>query len=137
MPSSNIIPENVAILATTFMLLHEEGGAVAMSSTNFHPCGTVACHAGWFAIARNIRDNGTYYGFTHSADDMAEFLGFECRQSLKDFLKTHRTLWGNDRPAAMFSKPDAFGKSYYEKLTLLDIGEHWAKVYDRLIEAGY
>jgi len=134
MPSSNIIPENVAILATTFMLLHEEGGEVNMAEDKFNPCGTVACHAGWFAIARNLKSHrycdrrGARYDFVDSAVDMARFLGFMDEEELGDFFEVNHSLWGNDGASHMFASAKAFGKSREQKLTLLDIGEHGEKV---------
>lgn len=135
--------ENVGVLATTFLLLAEvKKGAVDMSESDFNVCGTIACHAGWFAISRgkNKEDNEykPYYGFKDSANDMAKFLGFEHKGDLELYFKENPELWGNLYGYTMFYSASAFSKDYSRALytrepTLREIGNHWAQVYNNLI----
>lgn len=148
--------ENIAVLATTFMLLHEEGGhdsRVNMYDATWYLCGTVACHAGWFAVARGIRQRADHlwkdgsarggYDFFASAEDMATFLGFkgagqlalvplDCAHTMIGFFSAHPGVWGNSWGNQMFASRRAFGVFNDGLLTLGRIGEHWAGVYDRL-----
>lgn len=127
--------ENIRILADTFLLLHEDGGKVYMRQTYFHPCGTVACHAGWFAVARGKKlDYGKSYTYMSSADEMAKFLGLKSFDNLPEWAHKNPKIWGNHRGEFMFSRPIAFGKRENQELTLKDIGIHWHKIADRLEE---
>lgn len=141
----DIKTENIAILASTFLLLHKQnktGAEVNMRCVDFHPCGTVACHAGWFAIAKGKRRIGVYeetrkiqaYGYTDAAREMAKFIGFESEDAMCAFFGKHPKLWGNNYGNVMFLDPDAFNP-YEDKVTLKMIGKHWGKVHDRILKA--
>jgi len=109
----------------------------------FVPVVTLCCQAGVVGVAMNRKSVhqpvGDRYDFLARAHDMASFLGFDGRGKLEGFFKLNPQLWGNHQADLMFnaSGTHAFGKGYFETLTLLDKAEHWAKFYDRLIEAGY
>lgn len=132
--------ENARILGMTFLGLWEDrppNCRVDMVTTSFSVCGTVACHAGWFAVARglsrkNLRFfNDEPYEFADSADEMAQFLGFVGRYSLREWAARCPQLWGNTHGEAMFYVYSAFGVPE-SKLTLKTIGIHWLEVADRV-----
>lgn len=64
-------------LGTLFLFMHESapGAEVDMLKYTFHQCGTIACHAGWFAVAMG-KNQTWYYNYESAADEMAQFLGF-------------------------------------------------------------
>lgn len=134
-------PDKIDILAETFLNLHEsvpKATKVEMGEPNFQKCRTIACHAGWFGLARSKFSNG--YSYEDSADDMAKFLGIVNRFELKDWAENNPDLWGNHDGDGMFCSAHAFGKGLayyksvwkYKPLTLKHIGNHWAKVADRI-----
>lgn len=125
-------PEKMRVIGMTFLFLHEDmpEGEVNMMRTKFHPCGTVACHAGWFALARGLKST-CEYGYSDSASDMAKYLGFEDRASLEKYFFEDEALWGNPDADGMFCFWAAFGGSRAE-LTLETIGLHWLQVADRV-----
>jgi len=114
-----------------FLNLHESGNAkVDMREVDFQACGTVACHAGWYAISRGLSWCVDCH-FAHAADGMAKELGFEGRKSLEHYFEESPELWGNNLAEGMFCLDEAFGNRKDEPLTLEDIGLHWLKVADR------
>lgn len=124
-------PENCRILADTFLLIHlqQPEARVEMMEPEFNVCGTVACHAGWFAVARELNWESSGYGFAHSARDMAKFLGLDSKLSLENWANDNPKLWGNVSGVFMFVGENAFGK---DGVTLLDISNHWREVADRI-----
>jgi len=133
--------ERARDLGNTFLLLHEasEGTEVHMMSVNsgykYDPdkinnlCGTVACHAGWFHFSH--KDVYTYTDYTESAQEMAEYLGFEKRRLIRDYMKSNSSLWGNEKGEFMFSSSKAFGLPKSTPVSLETIGTHWLGVADR------
>ena len=139
---------NAHILADTFQMLSLDRQNVCdMGNTKFNACGTVACHAGWFAVANNksrafrvTAPDGKYYGFNDAADEMARFLGFQGQICLLDWASGNPELWGNKNGGVMFSSDSAFGKSTSKNvISLKEISNHWRKVAERLekIERQY
>lgn len=124
--------ENIRVLADTFLLLSESDpeAKVNMKDAEFHPCGTTACHAGWFAVSQG-KESAYNYGFMDAAKEMARFLGFNGHHELTDWVEDNRKLWGNRYGARMFGGREAFGLEDREP-TLKEIGEHWLAVADRI-----
>lgn len=139
--------EKAKLLGMLFLNMYEAEpeAEVDMMESDFYSCTTIACHAGWFAIAREkerVFDDlkNTYtYDFDHSADEMARFLGFSDSLALKNWTVDNPKLWGNGFGRDMFCSWDAFGGRNYE-MTLKTIGLHWLKVagraekHDHLVE---
>ncbi|HVW99020.1 MAG TPA: hypothetical protein VHA52_01050 [Candidatus Babeliaceae bacterium] len=124
--------KRIRILADTFLFLHEAQpeAEVDMVHVDFNVCGTVACHAGWFAIAQG-KDRTRDYDFLSAADEMAQLLGFDSGYDLCKWASDNQEIWGNKHGALMFNHHLAFVDSP-EKLNLKAIGEHWHGVADRL-----
>ena len=142
--------ENMRILGMTFLNLAESEPAeckVDMSEVYAEPvCETVACHAGWWAVAitkgtkfdRSLCYNymgPIRFGFSYkyAAASMAQFLGFNDMDSLQNWARDNSNLWGNVHGCYMFLNPKAF-KCTPETITLKKIGLHWLKVADRCEE---
>lgn len=130
-------PERCRDLGMTFLFLAESSpkAKVHMIDGSFHPCGTSACHAGWFAIARGLKRTfgSKKYNFLSSATDMANFLGFKDWDFLRCWADDFPNLWGNGNGSSMFCDSDAFN-CRNEEPTLEEIGIHWLNVAD-MIEA--
>jgi len=126
--------EKMRELGKLFIKLHidKPEARVNMVETNFNVCGTVACHAGWYAVANGISiDYDKDYDFESSANEMAEFLGFSDQTSLAVWAGDKSIIWGNNSGSEMFYGAEAFGENE-SKLTLNVIGKHWLGVADRL-----
>ena len=124
-------PEKMRVLGMTFLFLHEDmpKGKVDMGEMEFNQCGTSACHAGWFAIARGLTE--TYdYTYYSSANEMAEYLGFDSAYSIGIYFNLYSDLWGNTDATKMFCSRRAFVAKGI--LTLETIGLHWLQVADRV-----
>lgn len=128
--------ENARVLGMTFLLLHKESrdNIVHMGESEFNVCGTMACHAGWFAVARGM-SRLSYgvgaYDYNSSANDMAKFLGFKGAEDLESWAVENTDMWGNHSGSYMFCDGAAFGSST-DRITLDRIGKHWLEVADRL-----
>lgn len=118
-------------LADLFYLLavSNKSAKVDMAEFTFHPCDTIACHAGWFAVSQN-KNWSCVFGYQDSANEMANFLGFSHRDQLALWADINEEFWGNRFGSDMFCSRRAFGKS--ENVTLMDISRHWRKVAERL-----
>ncbi len=132
-------PEKCRQLGQIFLDLHikKPEAEVDMLETKFNQCGTVACHAGWYAVARGL--NLTVdYNFQSSSDDMAKYLGLEGGYELRQWANANNKLWGNRDGYFLFSSSDAFGVDSlsYKPLTLDKIGNHWLAVADRIESYG-
>jgi len=134
------LAERMNILGMTFLSLVEEGSIetnVNMMKESYEPCGTSACHAGWFGVACvNDSDPATClrYGQGHffgMANQMADYLGLRSRHILEAWARTNPKLWGNNNADGMFNSPAAFGL-YDRNVTLEDIGLHWLQVAARV-----
>ncbi len=122
--------EKARHVGMTFLLLaaSRPKAEVDMAEGRFEVCGTVACHAGWFAVANGeSRANG--WSFCSAADYMARELGFADQYDLETWA-TDKSLWGNNKGAYMFIDKMAFDVK--DRLTLKRIGRHWLKVADRV-----
>lgn len=132
--------ERMRQLGMGFLFLHEENPdkRVNMAYAEWHVCGTVACHAGYFADLRGVSIitdmfSDSYYDFIASANDMAQFLGFYDKGRLKDWANDYPHLWGNVWGFDMFCTWNAFG--FDNARTLKTIGKHWLAVAERYAEA--
>lgn len=125
-------PSKVRELANIFLTLANErpDAEVDMGEYKFNSCCTIACHAGWFGIAMG-KECGYDYGFSNSAEEMANFLGFDNRWRLEIWARDNPKLWGNRYGLDMFSDREAFGLKDREP-TLKEIGKHWHKVANRI-----
>lgn len=98
-----------------------------------YECGSVHCHAGWYAIAAcDLSQPLTFY---NGANQMAKDLGFEDYTELLSWANKHKKVWGNDNGTDMFGKRHAFyepEKRPNGANTLQDIVDHWTEVYYRL-----
>lgn len=123
-------------------------------------CGTVACHAGWYAFCRasdaDVRWNDCNgdeekmlfwekpmpdsYGLLHSQNVswldgslmLAKDLGFLDRNDLCLWAQENLKIWGNEHGYSMFTSPLAFGVECHLNLTLQHVADHWHGVADRL-----
>lgn len=97
-----------------------------------HPCGTVHCHGGWYAVATcNLRQSLDY----ESGIRIMKFdLGFDSECLLNKWADDNPDLWGNIYGACMFSARKAFISPTrpYGAKNLQDIIDHWTEVRDRL-----
>lgn len=100
-----------------------------------YECGSVHCHAGWYAIAAcDLTQPLTFY---NGACQMAKDLGFEDYTGLLNWARQHNKVWGNYNGERMFTSEDAFfngDKRPKGAKTLQDIIDHWTEVYYRLKE---
>lgn len=132
-------PDKAEELGKMFLDLEKSnpgGLEVSMGCTAFnHECGTVACHAGWFAVIQGksrMKWQGQNYSYRDAANEMAEFLGFKYHINLERWARNNPLLWGNEYGDEMFCDNAAFGKKIHQTLTLTDIGNRWLKVADRI-----
>jgi len=135
--------KNARILGDFFLNIQESAPSakIDMQDTRWSgsDCGTTGCHAGWFAWARSKvhfvdydHANIKYYVYNYSANEMAEFLGFEDRYELEYWGENNEKIWGNSFGDDMFTSAKAFGKeNCNDSLSLKTIGLHWLKVADR------
>ena len=116
-----------------------------------HGCGTVACHAGWYALACSIADDtgywersdsapvdrlcaddGTNFGFTKGMYLLTRDLKFNSARELEHWADRNPHLWGNRDGDTMFASRVAFGIELGETITVQNIVDHWLKVADRI-----
>lgn len=112
-----------------------------------HPCRTICCHAGLFALSLEKVDKlylsfGNlvggklvhYNGFTKAVDNMADYLrpGFEWTQlNLREWAEKNPQFWGNKRGNFMFIDGSAFDTPGY-RLSPQVIIDHWRLVAQRI-----
>lgn len=101
-----------------------------------HPCGTVHCHGGWYAVAAcSLRQKLTYLD---GATKMAKDLGFSSvfsKEDLETWASTNTEIWGNRNGSNMFGGKMAFHhqtKRPQGALNLQHIVDHWTEVYERV-----
>jgi len=100
---------------------------------NDYQCGTVHCHAGWYAVA--VCDLSRPISFSAGVVQLVEDLGFSSVTELVSWAMVNVEIWGNTKGGLMFEYESAF---YHEEkrprgaLTLQDIIDHWTEVYERL-----
>ena len=147
--------EQVDVVATKFEDIAREYGHKGMidmgiSCISPHPCGTVACHAGWYKVNEVVNYGHSKYlnksigfdkqeipiGFADGATKIAADLGCSSYDELKVWAHSHPEIWGNDNGNAMFIYEKAFypdGK-FSGKITLLHIADWWRAVHKRVLE---
>lgn len=127
-------PDRCDELGMLFLSLWEENSElkVNMNDGSFSECGTVACHAGWFAVANNKeqgynRGAKRYYDYEDAAKELSVFIGMKY---LETWAHSNPSLWGNPWGLSMFLNKRTFKKG--GNVTLKDIGIHWLKVAERI-----
>ena len=126
-------------------------------------CRTIACHAGWYTLARFIHHpsviwlnepcfgdqpgetmmalgqcgNMRQLSHDHGAHVLARDLGFITAAALKEWAERHPDIWGNPHGGHMFSVHGAmsFGKGPHDGILLTHIINWWLTVADRLHRA--
>lgn len=98
-------------------------------------CGTVHCHAGWYAIAKGMSSEDDE-NCVDEANQMASDLGFSGMQDLMDWAQSNPRLWGTPSGHGMFCAAEAFESDTRPDgaKCLQDIVDHWKEVQSRLIE---
>lgn len=107
-----------------------------------YDCGTVHCHAGWYAVAKKAYfDKFDYHSFNYldGIALMVDDLGFQNKYELCKWLRTRVgvTTWGNENSIDIFYKKEAF---YHPKKrpegaqNLQHIIDHWKEVKERLVQ---
>jgi len=135
-------PEKCRELGNIFLALHEKrpNAEVHMGNGMFSECGTVACHAGWFAVSQGKEHYLFRYNYISAANDMAIFLGLQSAAELESWAGHNSSLWGNYCGNEIFWSDIAFGLPHHEEdttpLTLKIIGEHWLSVANRIEEVS-
>lgn len=90
--------------------------------------GAPMCHAAYYGLGLGMI-RGTM--FNRAADKMAENLGFDNADDLREWGHENPNLWGNVSGGKMFISRTAFTE---EHLNLDTIIEHWKGVQSRLPE---
>ena len=92
-------------------------------STPAHRCGTIHCHAGWYALAHSwdLKShylNGRFEFVTDltGVGNMCRDLGFDTEQGLLLWARCNPEIWGNEYGDYMFASRRAF--NYTGNLTL-------------------
>ena len=118
-------------------------------------CGTIACHAGWYAVAKlHVLGSGFYwedaedreqikilmagvdvvnYGF--GAGSLAYDLGFKDEYDLQEWAASNPSIWGNCHGYHMFINPWAFKSGDVDDERPFDlryVRDHWDAVRRRL-----
>ena len=119
-------------------------GAVSMHQcvvsdhTDGHQCGTIHCHAGWYALAHSwdlkshyLDDGSETVTYSKGMGNMRRDLGLGSRGSLEEWAQSNPEIWGNEYGDYMFASRRAF--NYEGKLTLQKIVDHWGEVGMRLL----
>jgi len=147
-----ITPDKIRTVCATLLrvlpyTLDGGGGGLDLMETNVsaphhgHACGTIHCHAGWYAVAKEWDGVSTYLRerrsvtYSYGAGLMAWDLDFDSVRSLEAWAGANPAIWGNPNGAGMFHRSDAFGPDP-DLVTLEDIITHWASVADRLETYG-
>lgn len=103
-----------------------------------HPCGTVHCHGGWYAIATcEIKESKQFVSYTAGAHQMAKDLEVGIyTNDVEDWAKNNPEIWGNNNGKFILSCKTAFISPERPKgaNNLKDIVDHWKDVYNRLVE---
>lgn len=118
------------------------------SNREKHPCSTVACHGGWYALGKGLvgfwgthddwpddmqvyhQPDGTVGRYIQGAQMMAEDLGFESKLELEIWAAQHPEWWGNDFGSYMFNSIRAFLPVGVERreIDVEDLGDWWEAV---------
>jgi len=141
----------VADLIANFeqVICRHPNGRLDMAEVGVHEpdgvavCGTVHCHAGWYAVSylesaeESARcDDGENYDYTDGQQWMAETLGFTCSWELESWAENHPSIWGNSHGGVMFSNTKAFitVDTPLGAADVRDIVDFWKDVKERLPE---
>lgn len=110
-------------------------GQVKMTNVGIHKCGTPMCHAGWYALASDIKGH-----YQNGTSQMTQDLGFDFTYQLKAWAHENRRIWGNKEGFNMFNEPQAFNGlenlKRDDKFGLQIIVDHWEGVKQRALEHG-
>lgn len=102
---------------------------------NDHVCGSVHCHAGWYAIAKGLHRGGIV-NFMNGSQAMGEDL-FNISGGIRIMAWAHvnPAIWGNTDGEYIFAHAMAFKSASRPNgaQTLADIIDHWQEVYERLV----
>ena len=142
--------------------LNMNDGDVRRSHDYDHPCKTVACHGGFWALheiealrgykkVKKVLDKYTAeesvslcdpfdllheLGFSTGSEQLAQFLGFVYRDDLEDWASKNPLIWGTCTGGGMFYVMRAFSRKCPREggfRNQLDrIGCHWKAVGDRV-----
>lgn len=100
-----------------------------------HPCGTVHCLGGWYAIAHwkeSAFDRTKILDYKDGAHQMAHDLGFSDRLDLYNWASLNEELWGNKKGYELFHYQAAFTPGKKKSATSLeDIIHHFENVKER------
>lgn len=91
-----------------------------------HPCGTVHCVGGWYAIAKGLHEKGIIT-FRKGADAMAIDLGFTNRYELIDWVGRNQEIWRAKSIAIFYSK-----WAWNEAESITEVIHHLEAVRNRL-----
>lgn len=98
-----------------------------------HVCGTIHCHAGWYAIA--ACDLTHILSYFDGSRQMALDLGVNNPSLIEAWASTNPKIWGNRNGSAMFCEEEAFfhpTKRHNGAENLQHIIDHWTEVYERV-----
>lgn len=138
-----ITPEKIEYVISVLESRQDElihiGQASICSKYNNHPCGSPACVAGNYWLARKW-DGITEYplssmGYSEGAKLMAKDLGFSSDIELQRWARDCLEIWGNGDGYCMFASSSAYGLSseLNEKPFPMEIViQHWKGVLERL-----
>lgn len=133
--SSNVLKVIQAFESVLPMAVLENHLDMFQSNINMcgHKCGTVHCHAGWFAIARGLHKNRKVT-YSTGTEEMTLVLGFEHEFQLRQWALDNKDIWGNMCGNFIFSDKIAFESASrpHGALNLQHIIDHWKEVYERL-----
>lgn len=136
-PKSKDVRKIVELFKTVLPLAkNDEQLRMACTYTREEPCGTVACHAGWFGIASKLDVAGR--GWIIAANRMAENLGFKAWFQLNTWARSNPGIWGAPISGFhIFSRRG--GRAFYHPTkrpagakNLQHIVDHWTEVAERL-----
>lgn len=100
-----------------------------------HACGSVHCHAGWYAIAKGLHRKG-FVSFGDGSREMAQdLLSMSTSLGVIAWAERNSIIWGNKYGNYIFAHALAFksAKRPNGAQTLADIVDHWQEVYERLV----
>ena len=136
--------ESIAHLADREGSVDMGRGTVDVATT--HPCKTVQCFGGWYAVARfwewkgdkgsftgpHLAGNGEGVDFMDGAFQMGKDLGLESDAALRLWAGQHPEFWGNTHGELMFFDGIAFGLRAYKDPSFRQIITHIETVADAL-----
>ena len=100
-----------------------------------HDCNTIACHAGWYAISKNLKRTYKRTHYEDGIEDIAQDLKIDTR-TLLSFMSNNPSIWGNAFGGGMFTMDRAFRTTTSNGAeTLQDIIDFWQAVHKRVDNA--